>query len=117
LQPDFRGEVSGRILRFAGWTIGAALAIYGAFVLADFGLMALGALDIPADIGRAAVAGTSSCGSRSEGLAVLAATVERFENRALRSELATTQRQLFQVAWGLVAALLGGAVALVAALI
>jgi len=52
-------------------------------------------------------------------LAVLAATVERLadENRALRSELATTQRQLFQVAWGLVGALLGGAGALVAALI
>jgi hypothetical protein len=52
-------------------------------------------------------------------LAVLGATVERLadENRALRSELATTQRQLFQVAWSLVAALLGGAAALVAALI
>jgi hypothetical protein len=52
-------------------------------------------------------------------LAVLAATVERLadENRALRSELATTQHQLIQVAWGLVAALLGGVGALVAALI
>ncbi len=29
---------------------------YGAFGLAEFGLMALGALDIPADVGRAAVA-------------------------------------------------------------
>lgn len=52
-------------------------------------------------------------------LAVLAATVDRLadENRALRAELATTQRQLLQVAWGLVAALLGGAGALIAALI
>lgn len=52
-------------------------------------------------------------------LAALAATVERLsdENSALRSELATMQRQLFQVAWGLVAALLGGAAALLAALI
>jgi hypothetical protein len=52
-------------------------------------------------------------------IAVLAATVERLseENRLLRAELATTQRQLLAVAWGLVAALLGGAGALVAALI
>jgi hypothetical protein len=52
-------------------------------------------------------------------LAVLAATVERLadENRALRSELATTQHQLILVAWSLVAALLGGVGALVAALI
>jgi outer membrane murein-binding lipoprotein Lpp len=52
-------------------------------------------------------------------LAVLAATVERLadENRALRAELTTTQRQLLQIAWGLVAALLGGAGALLAALI
>jgi len=52
-------------------------------------------------------------------LAVLAATVERVtdENRALRADLATTQRQLLQVAWALVAALLGGAGALIAALV
>jgi hypothetical protein len=52
-------------------------------------------------------------------IAVLAATVERLtdENRALRAELAIIQRQLLQVAWGLVAALLGGAGALLAALI
>jgi hypothetical protein len=52
-------------------------------------------------------------------LAVLSATVDRLtdENRGLRAELATTQRQLLQIAWGLVAALLGGAGALVAALI
>jgi len=39
-------------------------------------------------------------------LAVLTAKVERLteENRALRAELALTQRQLLQVAWGLVAA-------------
>jgi hypothetical protein len=52
-------------------------------------------------------------------LAVLAATVERLvdENHALRAELATMQGQLLQIAWGLVAALLGGAGALLAALI
>jgi hypothetical protein len=49
----------------------------------------------------------------------LAAGIDRLadENRALRAELATTQRQLLQVAWVLVAALLGGAGALLAALI
>jgi Protein of unknown function (DUF3995) len=51
-----RGPRSGRILRFAGWATGAALTIYGAFGLAEFGLMALGAVDVPADVGRAAVA-------------------------------------------------------------
>jgi hypothetical protein len=52
-------------------------------------------------------------------LAALTAIVERLadDNRALRADLATTQRQLFQMAWGLVAALLGGAGALLAALI
>jgi hypothetical protein len=52
-------------------------------------------------------------------LAALTAIVERLadDNRALRGDLATTQRQLFQMAWGLVAALLGGAGALLAALI
>ena len=52
-------------------------------------------------------------------VAVLEATVERLveENRALRLEVATIQRQLLQVAWLLVGALLGGAGALVAALI
>lgn len=52
-------------------------------------------------------------------LAVLAATVERLtdENHALRAELASTQRQLFQVAWGLVAALLGAAAAIIAAML
>jgi hypothetical protein len=52
-------------------------------------------------------------------VAALAATVERLadENRVLRADLAATQRQLFQVAWALVAALLGGAGAVIAALI
>jgi hypothetical protein len=50
-------------------------------------------------------------------LAVLTATVERLaeENRALRHELAATQSQLLQIAWGLVAALVGAAAALIAA--
>ena len=52
-------------------------------------------------------------------LAVLAATVDRVteENRALRAELSITQRQLLQVAWGLVAALIGAAAALAGALV
>jgi hypothetical protein len=52
-------------------------------------------------------------------LAVLAATVDRLteENRVLRAELSATQRQLVQVAWGLVATLIGAAAALVAALV
>jgi hypothetical protein len=52
-------------------------------------------------------------------LAVLAATVDRLteENRSLRAELSSTQRQLLQVAWGLVAALLGVAAALIAAMV
>lgn len=51
-------------------------------------------------------------------VAVLTAAVERLaaENRALREELAATQRQLLQIAWGLVAALIGAAAALAAAL-
>jgi hypothetical protein len=52
-------------------------------------------------------------------LAVLTATVDRLadENRALRGELAATQHQLLQIAWGLVAALLGAAAALIATLV
>jgi hypothetical protein len=52
-------------------------------------------------------------------VAVLEAIVDRLidENRVLRAELATIQRQLLQVAWVLVGALLGGAGALLAALI
>jgi hypothetical protein len=52
-------------------------------------------------------------------VAVLEAIVERLveENRALRDDLLTIQRQLLQVAWLLVGAMLGGAGALVAALI
>jgi septal ring factor EnvC (AmiA/AmiB activator) len=52
-------------------------------------------------------------------LAALAATVDQLadENRALRAELAMTQRELVQIAWALVAALLGGIGAIIAALI
>jgi hypothetical protein len=52
-------------------------------------------------------------------VAVLEAIVERLveENRALRDDLVTIQRQLLQVSWLLVGALLGGAGALLAALI
>jgi hypothetical protein len=52
-------------------------------------------------------------------LAVLAATVDRLteENRALRAELSLTQRQLLQVGWGLAAALIGAAAALVGAIV
>ena len=52
-------------------------------------------------------------------VAVLEAIVERLveENRALRDDLLTIQRQLLQVAWLLVGAMLGGAGALIAALI
>jgi hypothetical protein len=52
-------------------------------------------------------------------LAVLTATVDRLadENRALRGELAATQRQLLQIAWGLVAALIGAATAVIAAVV
>jgi hypothetical protein len=52
-------------------------------------------------------------------VAVLDATVARLveENRSLRAELATLQRQLLQVAWLLVGAMLGGTGALLAALI
>jgi hypothetical protein len=52
-------------------------------------------------------------------LAVLAANVDRLadENRALRGELAATQHQLLQIAWGLVAALVGAAAALITALV
>ena len=52
-------------------------------------------------------------------VAVLTATVERLaeENRTLRGELAATQRQLSQIAWGLVAALMGAAAALITALV
>jgi hypothetical protein len=51
-------------------------------------------------------------------IAVLAAAVDRLtdENRALRAELASTQHQLLQIAWGLVAALIGASAALITAL-
>jgi hypothetical protein len=47
---------SARVLRLAGWVTGGALALYGAFGLVEFGLMGLDALDVPADVGRAAIA-------------------------------------------------------------
>jgi hypothetical protein len=52
-------------------------------------------------------------------LAVLTATVDRLadENRTLRAELAATQRQLVQMAWGLASALVGAATAVIVALI
>jgi hypothetical protein len=39
------------------------------------------------------------------------------ENRAVRAELAATQHQLLQIAWGLVVALIGAAAALISALV
>jgi len=52
-------------------------------------------------------------------LAVLAAGMEELagENRALRTELAAVQRQLVQMSWSLVAALVGAGAAIVGALI
>jgi hypothetical protein len=52
-------------------------------------------------------------------VAALRASVDYLsaENRALRDELAAMQRQLVQIAWGLVVALLGAAAALAAALL
>ena len=52
-------------------------------------------------------------------LAVLAAAVDRLaeENRILRAELATTQRYLLQMSCAFVGALLGGAGAIIAALL
>jgi hypothetical protein len=49
-------------------------------------------------------------------VAVLEFEVRRLadENRVLRSELVAMQRQLFQVAWGLVAAMIGAVAALLA---
>ena len=52
-------------------------------------------------------------------VAVLEATLDRLveENRGRRTDLVTIQRQLLQVAWLLVGAILGGAGAVIAALI
>ena len=49
-------------------------------------------------------------------LTLLVSAVDRLadENRALRAELGATQRALLQIAWGLVAALLGAAAAIIA---
>jgi hypothetical protein len=62
---------------------------------------------------------TAELGALPVDVAVLTATVDRLgdENRMLRTELAATQRQLTQIAWGLVAALLGASAALAAALL
>jgi outer membrane murein-binding lipoprotein Lpp len=51
-------------------------------------------------------------------VAVLVATVERLseENRSLRQEVAAMQRNILQIGWGLVAALVGAAAALITAL-
>jgi|1186.fasta_scaffold184029_2 hypothetical protein len=51
-------------------------------------------------------------------VAVLAASVERLtdENQALRQALAAVQQQLVQMAWGLLAAFVGAAAALLSAL-
>jgi hypothetical protein len=52
-------------------------------------------------------------------VAALTAAVDRLgdENHELREQLAATQRELVQIAWGLVAALIGAAASLLAALI
>jgi prefoldin subunit 5 len=52
-------------------------------------------------------------------IAVLAAGMEQLaiENRALRSELAAVQRQLIQISWALMAAMLGASAAIVGALV
>jgi hypothetical protein len=52
-------------------------------------------------------------------VAVLAAAVDRLaeENRVLREELGATQRQLLQIGWGLVAALVGATAAVITALL
>ena len=52
-------------------------------------------------------------------IAVLAAGMEQLaiENRALRGELAAVQRQLVQISWALMAAMLGAAAAIVGALV
>jgi len=52
-------------------------------------------------------------------IAVLAAGIDQLahENRALRAEIAAMQRQLVQISWALVAALLGAGTAVISALI
>jgi hypothetical protein len=52
-------------------------------------------------------------------IAVLAAGMEQLaiENRALRTELAAVQRQLIQISWALLAAMVGAAAAIVGALV
>ena len=52
-------------------------------------------------------------------IAVLAAGMDQLaaENRALRGELAAVQRQLVQISWALMAALLGAGAAIIGALV
>jgi outer membrane murein-binding lipoprotein Lpp len=52
-------------------------------------------------------------------VAVLSASVERLsdDNRVLRAEIVALNRQLTQIGWGLVAAMLGAAAALAVALL
>jgi outer membrane murein-binding lipoprotein Lpp len=52
-------------------------------------------------------------------VAVLGASADRLaeENRALREELAATQHQIIQIAWGLIAALIGALGAIITALV
>jgi hypothetical protein len=87
--------------------------------------LAAGLAPVPAEVAalRTAVEHLSHLGAELEPLpirvAVLTAAVDRLsdENRALRDELAATQRLLMQIGWGLVAALIGAAAGLAAALL
>ena len=44
-----------RVVRLAGWITGGALTFYGAAGLIEFAFMALGARDVPTDVGDTAV--------------------------------------------------------------
>ena len=44
-----------RVVRLAGWITGGALTLYGAVGLIEFALMALGARDVPTDVGDTAM--------------------------------------------------------------
>jgi hypothetical protein len=80
---------------------------------------------VPAQLGMlgARVAHFEDLAARMEPLpaqiAVLAAGMEHLahENRALRAELAGIQRQLVQISWALVAALLGAGAAVLGAVL
>jgi outer membrane murein-binding lipoprotein Lpp len=87
--------------------------------------LAVALTPLPAEVAvlRAAVDHLTGLGATLEPLvaqvAVLSASVDHLEdeNRALREELAASQRQLIQIGWGLVAAMLGAVAALVVALL